>query len=136
MATIELKQETFESEIDKGGIVLIDWWAPWCGPCKAFAPIYEAAAAHHSDVRFAKIDTDEEQELAGEFGIRSIPTLMAFRDGILVFAQPGMLGAPVLEELIGKIKALDMAQVRKELEEQEKNAPSDEDWNDEDEPAS
>lgn len=96
----------------RGGIVLIDWWASWCGPCRMFAPIFEAAARQHTDITWGKVDTDKEQELAGEFAIRSIPTLMAFRDGILVFEQPGMLPAAALERLVAEIRKLDMAEVR------------------------
>ncbi len=114
MATLEMTEQNFDSTVDRG-IVLIDWWAAWCGPCRAFAPTFEAASERHPDIVFGKVDTDAQRRLAGGFGIRAIPTLMAFRDGILVFAQPGVLPAPVLEELIGKVRALDMDAVRKEL---------------------
>ena len=115
MTTINLTTETFQPTIDADGIVLVDWWASWCGPCRAFAPTFEAAAQKHHDVVFAKVDTEANQELAGGAGIMSIPTLMAFRDGILVFSQPGALPAPVLEDLIAQIRALDMDDVRTSL---------------------
>jgi len=102
----------FEQTVSADGIVLVDWWASWCGPCRAFAPIFEAAAESHPDVTFAKIDTEAEIELATAANITSIPMLMAFRDGILVFAQPGALPAAALEELIGQVQGLDMDEVR------------------------
>lgn len=111
-ATTEVRADNFEALRKSGGIVLIDWWASWCGPCRMFAPIFEAAARQHPDITWGKVDTDKEQELAGEFAIRSIPTLMAFRDGILVFEQPGMLPAAALERLVAEIRKLDMVEVR------------------------
>jgi len=117
MATIDLTKDTFRDTVTKEGIVLVDWWAPWCGPCRAFKPIFEATSEQHQDVTFAKINTDEQQELAGAFEIRSIPTVMLFRDGVLLFAQPGMLSQPALEELVGKAKALDMVAVHKQIAE-------------------
>ena len=118
MATLELTKDNFKDTIEKGGIVFIDWWAEWCGPCKAFAPVYERVAAANPDITFAKIDTDKEQELATAFSIRSIPTLMIFRDGIPLFAQPGALPQESLEELVQKVKALDMDEVRRSLAQQ------------------
>ena len=117
MATIDLTKDTFRDTVTKEGIVLVDWWAPWCGPCRAFKPIFEAASEKHQDVTFAKINTDEQQELSGVFEIRSIPTVMLFRDGVLLFAQPGMLSQPALEELLAKVKELDMAEVQKQIAE-------------------
>jgi thioredoxin 1 len=118
MATIEISKNNFKDTVGKQGIVLLDWWASWCGPCRAFAPIYEQVSGKHEDITFGKIDTDAEQELSGAFEIRSIPTLMAFRDGILLFEQPGALPAAALEELISKVRALDMDDVRRQVEAQ------------------
>ncbi len=123
MATIEITNDNFDATV-KGGIVLLDWWAAWCGPCRAFAPVFEGASQRHPDVVFGKVDTDAQPELAGGFGIRAIPTLMAFRDGILIFEQAGVLPAGVLDELIGKIRALDMDEVRKQVEAAERANPS------------
>jgi len=116
MKPIELTTDTFVEQIKKEGIVIIDFWASWCGPCRAFAPIFEAAANKHPDVVWAKVDTEAQRELAGALQIRSIPTLMVFRDGVLVFAQPGMLPGRALDEVVEKTRALDMAKVRKEIE--------------------
>ena len=116
MKPIALTQDTFVETIEQEGIVAIDFWASWCGPCRAFAPIFEAAANKHEDVVWAKVDTEAERELAGALKIRAIPTLMVFRDGILVFSQPGVVPAPKLDEVIEKVRALDMARVRKEVE--------------------
>lgn len=115
MTTVSMTKDTFEDAVAQDGIMLVDWWAAWCGPCRMFAPVFEAASEKHTDVTFAKIDTEDQPELAGAAQIRSIPTLMAFRDGILVFSQPGALPAPALEELLEAVRALDMDEVRRDL---------------------
>jgi thioredoxin len=122
MATVKITKETLQDIITDNEIVIIDFWAPWCGPCKSFSPIYEAVSERHDDVVFAKVNTEDEQELAASFQIRSIPTLMIFRDQIVIFSQAGMLPESGLEEVIGKTKALDMDQVRKEVAEQQAQA--------------
>jgi thioredoxin 1 len=118
MTTTALTAEKFQETVRGDGIVLVDWWAAWCGPCRAFAPVFEAASDKHTDITFAKIDTEAEQALSAAAGIRSIPTLMAFRDGVLVFSQPGSLPAPSLEQLIEGVRSLDMDAVRSQLAEQ------------------
>jgi thioredoxin 1 len=118
--TVELSTQSFKETIEKDGIVLIDWWAPWCGPCRAFAPTYEKVAAEHPDVTFAKVNTEDEPDLAGSFDIRSIPTLMVLRDRVLLFSQAGALPEAGLQDLIRQVRALDMEQVRAEIAEHEK----------------
>ncbi len=118
MATVALSKDTFDETVSSNDVVLVDFWAGWCGPCKMFAPVYEEASEKHSDIVFAKVDTEAEQELAAGFRIMSIPTLMAFRDNILLYSQPGALPPAALEELIGKVKDLDMDDVRRKIDEQ------------------
>jgi thioredoxin len=120
MATVEITKDTLRDTIEGNDIVIIDFWAPWCGPCKSFAPVYDAVSEKHSDVVFAKVNTEDEQELAASFQIRSIPTLMIFRDQIAIFSQAGMLPESALEQVIEKTRELDMDQVRKEVAEQQK----------------
>lgn len=112
MASHDVTLETFEETVTKDGIVLLDFWASWCGPCRMFGPVFEKASEEHPDIFFGKVDTEEQQQLAGSLGIQSIPTLMAFRDGILVFNQPGALPPAQLEELISAVEGLDMDDVR------------------------
>jgi thioredoxin 1 len=120
MATITLTKDNFEDVITKNDLVVVDFWAPWCGPCKGFAPVFEAASEKHDDVVFAKVNTDEEQELAGHFGIRSIPTIMVFREQVVLFSQAGALPANALESVVTQAQALDMKQVREDIAAQER----------------
>lgn len=117
MATVNLTSETFKDVVGGEGITLVDWWAGWCGPCRMFAPIFEAASAQYDDITFAKVDTEAESQLAGAAQIRSIPTLMAFRDGVLVFSQPGALPAPALGQVIQAVRDIDMDDVRRQIAE-------------------
>jgi thioredoxin 1 len=123
MAATEISMDSFEETVSKPGIVFLDFWAAWCGPCRVFAPVFEAASEKHPDIVWGKIDTEAQRELGGALGITSIPTLMVFRDGILVFRQAGALPAAVLEKLIEQVRGLDMDDVRRQIAEQEAKEP-------------
>jgi thioredoxin 1 len=124
MPVVELTKENFEKVITSNPTVIVDYWAPWCGPCRGFAPVYERVAEANPDVVFAKVNTDDEQEIASHFQIRSIPTLMVFRDQIIVFSQPGALPQNALEQVVAKAKELDMEEVRQQISQQEKAQPA------------
>src|SRR3954468_12967145 len=123
MAVVELTKENFEQVITSNNTVIVDYWAPWCGPCRGFAPVFEKVSEMHPDVVFAKVDTDAEQEIAAHFQIRSIPTLMVFREQIIVFSQPGALPQGAFEQVVSRAKAIDMDEVRKQIDSQEAQGP-------------
>ena len=123
MAVVELTKESFEKVITTNPTVVVDYWAPWCGPCRGFAPVFERVAEANPDVVFAKVNTDDEQEIAAHFQIRSIPTLMVFRDQVIVFSQPGAMPQNALEQVVAKAKELDMEEVRQQISQQEKSQP-------------
>jgi thioredoxin 1 len=125
MSTVDLTLETFDDTIRENEMVFVDFWAEWCGPCRAFAPTYSAAADDNPDVVFAKVDTEDQQQLAGAFGIRSIPTLMVFRDQVLLYSEPGALPRAALDDLLGQVRDLDMDDVRRQIAEQEQHASAD-----------
>jgi thioredoxin 1 len=118
MATVDLTHQSFEAQIEKSGITLVDFWAEWCGPCRMFGPIFESASEKYPEITFGKVDTEAEQQLAGEAGISSIPTLMVFRDGLLLYNSPGALPAEALDEIITAVQGLNMDDVRAEIEKQ------------------
>ncbi|HXV92367.1 MAG TPA: thioredoxin [Pseudonocardia sp.] len=124
MATVELTSENFNDVVGApGGTVLVDFWAAWCGPCRQFAPVFEQASERHDDITFGKVDTEAQTEIAQAFGISSIPTLMAVRDGVVLYAQPGALPAAALEDLIGQVRDVDMDDVRRHIAEQQQEQP-------------
>ena len=118
MAVVELTRENFESTVTESGFVVVDFWAPWCGPCRSFAPVFEKVSEEHPEIVFAKVNTEEEQAIAAHFQIRSIPTLMIFRDQVIIFSQPGALPESAFKTLIGRASELDMAEVHRQIEEE------------------
>ena len=124
MSVTNVDDKNFKDLVSKDGIVLIDFWAPWCGPCKAFGPVFEKVAEENSDATFAKCNTEDQPALSGALGIRSIPTLMVFRDGVMLYNQPGMLPEPALKEVVDKVRELDMDAVKKEIAEQQATQPA------------
>ena len=124
MAVVELTKDNFEQIVTSHPTVIVDYWAPWCGPCRGFAPVFERVSEQHPDVVFAKVNTDDEQEIAAHFQIRSIPTLMVFREQIIVFSQPGALPQGAFEQVVAKAKALDMEEVRQNIKDQEPEPPT------------
>ena len=120
MATIELTKDNFEDVVTKNDIIIVDFWAPWCGPCKGFAPVFEAASEKHADVVFAKVNTDEQQDIAAHFAIRSIPTIMVFREQVVLFSQAGALPGEALESIVTQAKGLDMKKVHEDIAAQER----------------
>lgn len=127
MSTVALTKETFDDIVKGNETVFIDFWAEWCGPCRSFAPTYEAASEKHEDIVFGKVDTEDQQELAQAFGIRSIPTLMVFRDQVILYSQPGALPAEMLEDLIGQVKEIDMDDIRAQMAEHDEEHDHDHD---------
>ncbi len=124
MATVELTKDNFDEVVSSNGFVIVDFWATWCGPCQSFGPVFEQISEQHDDIVFGKVNTEQEQELAAHFQVRSIPTLMIFRDQIVIYAQPGALQGSQLEQLIGKARELDMDDVRRQIAEQQAENPN------------